>query len=552
MTRNIRPSLIANFLLAGLASFAAAQTGSDSGGYDSVAETRKMIGKMQVGKADWPQAGGSSLRNSVTDTVVPTSWDVGSGENIRWVAPLGSTTYGNPVVANGKVFVGTNNGGGFIKRLPKDVDLGVLLCIDEKTGKLLWQHSSPKLAAGSHVDWPDQGICSTPLVDGNRLYYVTNRGEVVCLDTAGFADDKNDGVTTEPNQNKDEADVVWAYDMMKELKVHQHYNSNCSVTSAGNLLFICTSQGIDEDGNNSDAPSFICLNRETGQLVWADSSSSMGVLHGQWSSPAYAELGGVGQVVFGGGDGWIYSFDAAGEKGKSKLLWKFDCNPKKSKFVAGGAGDRNYLVATPTIYNGKVYIAVGDDPEYGSANGVLWCIDPTKRGDVSPTIVYNQKDPTKPIAHKRIQALVEADGDFEKDNANSAVVWMYVGADTKKFEQTMHRGIGSATIKDDILVIADFGGIVHCIDAISGKAYWTHDLFSAAWAAPLIAGEHIYVSDEDGDIAIFKFDKKMTLVEELNMESSVLTTPTVANGTLYISTRNQLFAIEEGAKASKK
>ena len=124
MTRNIRPFLIANFLLAGLASYAAAQSG-----YDSVAETRKMIGKLQVGKADWPQAGGSSLRNSVTDTEVPTSWDVGSGENIRWVAPLGSTTYGNPVVANGQVFVGTNNGGGFIKRLPKDVDLGVLLCV---------------------------------------------------------------------------------------------------------------------------------------------------------------------------------------------------------------------------------------------------------------------------------------------------------------------------------------------------------------------------------------------------------------------------------------
>ena len=518
--------------------------------YDAVANTRALIGQLQVGPEDWPQAGGSSLRNSVSAAEVPTEWDLGERTNIRWVAPLGSTTYGNPVVANGRVFVGTNNGGGYLKRYPKDVDLGVLLCIDEQTGKFLWQHSSEKLAAGSHVDWPDQGICSTPLVVGDRLYYVTNRGQVVCLDTLGFSDGENDGIKSEPNENADEADVVWVYDMMESLHVHQHYMANCSVTCAGNLLFVCTSQGIDEDGNTSDAPSFICLNRETAELVWADNLASPNVLHGQWSSPAFAELGGVGQVIFGGGDGWLYSFDAQGENGRSKLLWKFDCNPKAAKYVAGGAGNRNYLVATPTIYDGKVYIAVGDDPEFGSADGVLWCIDPTKRGDVSPTLVYNRKDPTKPIAHKRIQALVEADGDFEQANPNSAVVWKYVGSDSKKFELTMHRATGGATIKEDLLVIADFGGIVHCLDAQTGKSHWTYDLFSAAWSAPLIAGKHIYVTDEDGDIAIFKLDKAMELVGEINVESSVLTTPTVANNTLYISSRNQLIAVAQNTESN--
>jgi outer membrane protein assembly factor BamB len=519
--------------------------------YNASAETRKLIDQLKVGKSDWPQAGGSSLRNSVSDAKAPTEWDVSSGKNVRFATQLGSTTYGNPVVANGFIYVGTNNGGGYVKSFPKDVDLGVLLCIDEKTGKFVWQHSSPKLAAGSHYDWPDQGICSTPLIEGNRLYYVTSRGEVACLDTAGFIDGKNDGVKVEANANKEEADVVWSYDMMAKLKVGQHYMANCSVTSAGNLLFVCTSHGVDEDDNTTDAPSFICLNKETGELVWADSSSSLNVLHGQWSSPAYAELGGVGQVVFGGGDGWIYSFDAAGEKGKGKLLWKFDCNPKASLFRPGGAGDRNFIVATPTIYNGRVFIAVADDPEWGSANGHLWCIDPTKRGDVSPTLVFGKDDSKTPIAPKRKQALVAAEGDVEKPNPNSAVVWYYGGSDTKVFEKTMHRAIAGAAIKDDFLVIPDFGGIVHCLDANTGKAHWTYDLFSAAWAAPLIAGEHIYVSDEDGDIAIFKLSKEFELVAENNMESSVLTTPTLANGTLYISSRNKLFAIQDGAQLKK-
>jgi outer membrane protein assembly factor BamB len=516
-------------------------------GYDAAAETAKQIAKLNVAASDWPQAGGSPLRNSVTKTAVPTSWDVASGENIRWVRPLGSTTYGNPVVANGQVYVGTNNSGAFVKRYPKDVDLGVLLCVEEKNGKFLWQHSSEKLAAGSHVDWPDQGICSTPLVVGNRVYFVNNRGEVLCLDAAGFHDGKNDGAKSEANENKDEADVVWSFDMMAKLKVHQHYMANCSVTTAGDFIFVVTSQGIDEDNNTADVPSFICLNRNSGELVWSDNSPSLNVLHGQWSSPAYAELGGVGQAIFGGGDGWIYSFEAAGANGKSKLLWKFDCNPKASKFVSGGGGDRNYIVATPSIYDGKVYIAVGDDPEFGSANGRLWCIDPTKRGDVSPTIVVDKAN--KPVPAKRIQALEEKNGETEKPNPNSAAVWVYVGSDSKVFEKTMHRGIGSATIANNLLFIADFGGIIHCVDAQTGKAHWTHDMFSACWAAPLVAGEHVYVSDEEGDIAIFKLSDELELVEEINMMSSVLTTPTVANSTLYISTRNQLFAIQEGAKS---
>ena len=39
--------------------------------------------------------------------------------------PLGSETYGNPVCANGKVYVGTNNASGYLSRYPANIDLGV-------------------------------------------------------------------------------------------------------------------------------------------------------------------------------------------------------------------------------------------------------------------------------------------------------------------------------------------------------------------------------------------------------------------------------------------
>src|SRR5687768_18551828 len=59
---------------------------------------------------DWPMWGGTPNRNMVSNHKgLPTAWDVKSKKNVKWVAELGSQTYGNPVVAGGYVYVGTNN-----------------------------------------------------------------------------------------------------------------------------------------------------------------------------------------------------------------------------------------------------------------------------------------------------------------------------------------------------------------------------------------------------------------------------------------------------------
>lgn len=260
-------------------------------------------------------------------------------------------------------------------------------------------------------------------------------------------------------------------------------------------------------------------------------------------------LGGVTQVIFGGGDGWLYSFNAdPKEKGKAELLWKLDCNPKKSKYILGGRADRNHLIGTPCIYDGMVYIGVGEDPEHGEGIGHFYCIDPTKRGDVSPTLAFNKKDPSTPIPHKRIQAVVEDQGDFEKPNPNSAVVWHYSQTDDNgngkiDFEEEMHRTCGTAAIKDNILYIADFSGLVHCLDAKTGKQHWAFDMLAASWASPLIVEGKVYIGDKDGDITIFKHSPKMEVVAEINMANSVYSTPVVANNTLFIANRTNLFAI---------
>lgn len=520
----------------------------DKAKYDPIAEAAKTLVKMDVKPGDSPQLGKSYYRNNVTDaTNVPTEWNVTDGKNIKWVAKLGSQTYSSPVVANGKLFVGTNNANGYLKRYPSNIDLGCMLAFDVETGKFLWQHSSEKLPTGRVNDWELLGVCSSPYVEGKQLWYVSNRDEICCLDTEGFLDGTNNGpFKEEPNQSKDEADVIWKVDMMGKLGASPHNACSCSVTAVGDVLFVSSSNGVDEGHKRVDkpnAPVLIAMNKNTGEVLWSDNSPGANVMHGQWSSPAFGILGGVEQVIFAGGDGWLYSFDLKGEGGKSKTLWKFDCNPKKSKYMLEKA-TRNPLISTPVIYDGLVYVGVGEDPEHGEGNGHLWCIDPTKRGDVSPTLVFNKANPKVPIAHKRIQALEEDKGDFEKDNDNSALVWHYEGNDPKKFEETMHRTLASTTIKDDLLFISDESGLFHCLDAKTGKAHWTHDMLAQSWSTPLIAGENVYIGDQDGKVTIFKLSKEKEMVgSEQDMGTPVYTTPVVANGVMFISTLNSLYAI---------
>ncbi len=610
---------------------------------------------------DYSQRGGTSLRNNVGSSAkTPMSWDVGDGrKNIKWSAQLGSETYGSPVVGDGRVFVGTNNAAGHVKRFPPNIDLGCLLCFRESDGKFLWQYSAEKLRTGRVHDWPNQGIASTPVIEGQRIWFVDNRGQVVCADTQGFEDDDDDGDVKVQGATapQDEADVIWSFDMMRELGVSQHNLANCSPTIWGELLFVCTSNGVDEGHVNipaPDAPSFLALNKHTGRLVWKDDSPGRNILHGQWSSPAAGVLGGVAQVIFAGGDGWVYSFVAdRWENEKPILLWKFDANPKTSQYELGGRSTRNSILTIPVIYKGLVYVNVGEDPEHGEGLGHLWCIDPTKRGDVSSELVVDDSGAAQPhyrtcacspsilLTTGKLQETqwgdmpnlvpktlvefgfklphhfqIESEGPSTKyinakidgrskrfrlrsntvtfpnegknryslsimletnwrviPNPNSAAVWHYEGVDRDgngsiDFEEQFHRGISSVVIKNDLLFVPDFSGVLHCLNAMTGRAHWSYDMFASTWSSPLIVNDKVYVADEDGDIAILQLSadwKKsakssepalatgnkfspltFSLRDEIAMSAPIFSNPSIANNVLYIATRNQLFAIEEG------
>ena len=453
-------------------------------------------------KGDWPMWGGSTDRNMVSgETGIPSTWDIKTKKNIKWIAPLGSQTYGNPVIVNGKIFIGTNNNGNLRPGIKGDK--GVIVCLDEKTGKFLWQATHDKLPTGRVNDWPEQGICSSPWVSGDRIYYVSNRCELVCADVNGFLDGENDGpFKDEKYKEKQDADIIWILDMFEELEAFPHNLATCSPVGAGDVVFVATSNGVDEGHLNvpmPDAPDFLAVDKNTGKILWERNDVGDKVLHGQWSSPAYAVIDGTPQVIFGGGDGWCYSYAAK----TGEVLWKFDLNPKDSKWILGGRGTRNAIIATPVIYDNKVFLSVGQDPEHGEGVGHLYAIDATQRGDIT----------------------------------TAGRVW-HVGGDD------FHRTMSSVAIADGLLYASDLSGYLYCLDLKTGKRHWRYDTFSAIWGSPFVVDGKVLLGDEDGDVVVLEHGKKMKEITTINMDNAVYTTPVASNGVLYITNRRALFAIQ--------
>ena len=447
------------------------------------------------GTGDWPMWGGTPDRNMVSAMKgLPSEWDVKTKKNIKWVANLGSQSYGNPVVAGGMVFVGTNNE---LVRDPKQPgDRGVLMAFRESDGEFMWQQTHVKLESGRANDWPFQGVASSPLVEGERLYYVSNRGVVHCLDIQGFRDNENDGpFKDEKFTGQSDADVIWSFDMMEQVGSYPHNMSNSSPVVWGNLIYLSTSNGQDESHVNIPsprAPAIIALNKTTGELVWEDNSVEDRILHGQWSTPTVGRIGGVLQVISAQGDGWVRGYEA--ETGKK--LWEFDTNPKDAVWPR----TRNELIGTPVIYEDRVYIANGQDPEHGEGTGHFYAIDPTKRGDIT----------------------------------KSGLVWHF---------DKIRRSISTAAIVDGLVYIPDFSGYFHCLDAKTGQLYWTHDMLAAIWASPLVADGKVYLGDEDGDVVVMAQGKEAKVLTEINMGSAVYGSAVPAHGALFLNNRSQLFAI---------
>lgn len=498
-----------------------------------------------------------------------------SAKGIKWVVPLGNTTYNQAVLSDHFVMIATNNGNAYLEKYPETVDLGCLLAFDRKTGEFCWQYSAEKLQNTDH-DWPLQGLCSKPVVDNKEqnVWFVNNRSEVVCLSI-----DQRSVVDSEPK-------IVWTFDMMKEVGSLPHQMACCNPIIVDHFLLTGTSNGVamnDKDIPAPKSPNCIALDKKTGKIIWSDLDQfcdqipDSKLLDGQWSSPILIPSNNnvpFDQIVYPCGDGWIYVYRIDNQS--LIPFWKFDANPKTSFWKGNGQGTRNIIMATP-VYSEEqslLYLTTGQDPEAGEGEAVFWAIDVQKATDlavqalkktastenknsaesldVSETLVVDSQ--SNPVEPQRYLACDSSLGQKEIPNPNSAVSWKYQGLNpvSDDFEDVFHRTLGTPTIVNHMIFIGDFSGLIHCLDAQTGNCYWVYDSMATIWASPMSVGNIVYLGNTDGDLYLFNAETtEMNLIETVNMGAPIYAAPTwdALNQTLFIPTNRYLFAIDPEKEA---
>ena len=424
-----------------------------------------------------------SVASSLPTTIVstgnpPLDWDTSTGRNIVWSVELGNETYGRPVVAGDAVYVGTDNGRQ--RNADYQEDAGVLAAFRAKDGAFLWQDVAPRVERGLR-EFLLPSTTSTPYVEGNRLYYVTAECQFRSLDTQT-------------------GDVVWELDMCGRLGVFPHEATNSEVLAVGDLLMVSTSNGQNEGHTrvpSPRAPSLIAVDKRSGDVVWRAVGAGAQVLHGQWSSPAAAAINGRIQVLFGGGDGWLRSYDAA----SGHEVWRFDGNPKDARWLPRpGVLSRGSIIASPVVADGRVFVAMGQSPGHGNGPSLVYAISPNGQGDVTA----------------------------------SRLLWT---------SRDVGRVVGTPIVKDGLLYVGDLGGTIHCLDTATGAHVWKHETNEPIWGSLLLAGDRLYVGNVGGTMTVLRAGRRKQVLAEIEMDAALYSAPDLIGDSLYLATARRLYLI---------
>jgi outer membrane protein assembly factor BamB len=475
--------------------------------------------------ADQPQWGERWTRNLVSNEKhLPDRFDPVTGLNIRWRAKLGTQTHSTPMVANGRVYIGTNN------EEPRDPkhqgDRGVLMCFDEATGAFVWQLVVPKLDEDRYFDWPQTGMSSSVTIDRDRVYVVSNRGEVLCLDPQGMANG-NDGPYRDEGSHmvktgqasmmpgSTDADIIWKFDMVAGVGIWPHDGAHSAILVDGNYLYVNTGTGVDNTHKKirtPDAPALIVLDKRTGRLVARDQEQiAPNTFHANWSSPSLVKVGGRKTVFFAGGNGIVYGFEAlSGTPSREGLqslrkVWQFDIDPDGPKedvhrFNSNRSVSPSNIYGMPVVLDDRLYIAGGGDIWWGKTEAWLKCVD--VRG--------------------------------ESKGRNPEVFWSY---SLPKHTMT------TAAVYNGMVFASDTTGTLHCVDALTGKPLWTHEVGGETWASPYVADGKVYLGTRRGNFAVLAASREKQLLSAIDLHQPISATVTAANGTFYVATMTDLYRI---------
>src|SRR5262249_55983997 len=132
-----------------------------------------------------------------------------------------------------------------------------------------------------------------------------------------------------------------------------------------------------------------------------------------------------------------------------------------------------------------------------------------KSGDISPELLDRVE--TLPDGTKK---------NHGKPNPNSAAKWHYGGPEKRPFmprDFVFGRTMSTACLVDGVVYVAELQGLLHCLDAKTGKKFWHYDLKGGIWGSPYFADGKVYLGVENGDLFVFKHAKTPKVIDSFDI-----------------------------------
>lgn len=258
--------------------------------------------EIEVRAGDWPQWRGPNRDgHAAGDESLPAH--LPQDLKADWKIQIGGG-FSSPVVAGGKLVYLDGLEGKEVAHL-----------LDAKTAKEIWR---TPLGQMYEDEW-GPGARSTPIIDGDRVYALTCRGEFRCLNIA-------DGKVIWGTSFEKDFGVKFLGSRAEEGTASRRGNNGSGVVDGDHIIL--------QVGSPSGA-SLVCFQKQTGKIVWKSQNDEAA-----YSSLMLANFGGVKQVIYFSGDALMGVGAEAGE-----LLWRWPLTTFAKRHAS-----------TPIIFNDSVIV----------------------------------------------------------------------------------------------------------------------------------------------------------------------------------------------------
>lgn len=465
---------------------------------------------------DWPQFRGPNC-TGISTSKLPLPTTFSETENLKWKAPLGDGV-GSPSIAAGRVFISSMSG---------DAEVA-LTAFDAKSGKQLWQRKWPAGDLGD-VHLTNSQAATTPAADEKNVYFYFYTLGLITVDAATGED-------------------RWKVALPVPYYVFK-WGPGMSPILHGDQVIFCQDDDL--------SPALYAFDRATGKLRWKDDRNDMCA---GYSHPIINTTPQGDELVVGG-TGMLIGYDLATGRRKwfARVLLR---NIKTTPVSLDGV----VYISLQSGGIAKQWIASIDQWQTNNRDGKVtreelqafvgkrkvpeeFFEKTFKRGDLNGDGALEGAELDKAFlppgnyagaSHDAAEAADEyvlaVRGGGEGDVTKTHVLWRH------KTKHTDH--IVSPLVAGGRMLLVKCGGIATCFSQEDGKLIWGPKRIENGgdyFASPIYGDGKIYVAGENGTVVVLKDAPELEVLAKNTVDGSIVATPAIADGRIYVRTREALF-----------